>query len=203
MSCQIRQNLCIRNLEKRQGPQDQAETARASERRRATQSLRERLCAGCRNETRRSPNSSEGSSRLSLPAAQDPPSQLLRRASSQQQQPRHFKAERPLAENCAAEDSRLPCDKISFSSSGLVLQTLRSMWFLPQIMHPNTSRRADLSTSSPETVSINAGGRGGDDGCTTYCCRREPWAAMRGFSTCPRGWSQVSNGKRTAACALI
>ena len=26
-------------------------------------------------------------------------------ASSQQQQPRHFKAERPLAENCAAEDS--------------------------------------------------------------------------------------------------
>ena len=125
MSCQIRQNLCIWNLEKQQGPEHQAETARARERRRASQSLRERLCAGCRNGTRRSPNSSAGSSRLSLPAARDPPchaSQLLRHA-RQQQQPRHSKAERPLAENCAAEDSRLPCDKISFSSSGLCIPT--------------------------------------------------------------------------------
>ena len=36
-----------------------------------------------------------------------------------------------------------------------------------------------------------AGGRGGNAGCTTHCCCIEPWAAMCGFSTCPRG-SQVS-----------
>ena len=143
---------------------------------------------------------SQRNKKVSKPRAKAPPdsvcrlhdiphaSQLLRHA---RQQPaataQAFQSRAAPGRELCCRGQLIALSQNFFQLFRTCLQALRSMWFLPQTMHPNTSRRADLSKSSPETGSINAGGRGGNAGCTTRCCCTEPWAAMCGFSTRRRG----------------